>query len=168
MAEGPCVVHASDLVPTDPSVVPAEPSVPIVELFEGQAVAVEATARLGTGKQHAKWQVGVACGYKNMPKLEISEACDGCGECVEVCSKHIIVMEDDRPTITDSMLCTMCGLCEQVCGVNAIEVGELEDVFVMKLESDRSYTVHDMVREAAHTIKQRALSLSEQLGELIT
>jgi len=168
MAEGPCTVHASDLVPTEPLIVPAEPNIPIVELFEGQAVAVEATARLGTGRQHAKWQVGVACGYKNMPTLKISEACDGCAECVGVCPKHIIVMKDARPTITDTMLCTMCGLCEQVCGVGAIEVGKLEDAFVMKFESDRSYTVQNMVCEAAHTIKQRALSLSEQLEELIT
>lgn len=168
MAEGPCMVHASDLVPADPSVVPAEPNVPIVELFEGQAVAIEAMARVGTGRRHAKWQVGVACGYKNMPKIEIGEACDGCGECVEVCPKHIIVMQGEKPAITDIVQCTMCKLCERACGVNAIKVGELEDVFVMRLESDRSYTAHDMACEAARIIKQRALSLSEQLEELIT
>lgn len=168
MAEGPCTVHASDLVPTDSSVVPAEPNIPIVELFEGQAVAVEAIARVGTGRQHAKWQVGVACGYKNMPKVEFTEACDGCGECVDACPKHIITVEEGKPIITDIIRCTMCRLCEQTCGVGAIKLGEIDDVFVMRMESDRSYTAHEMVCEAARTIARRATSIAEQLGELIT
>jgi DNA-directed RNA polymerase alpha subunit len=48
---------------TDKSVRPVNDKIPITELFENQEIDLEATAQLGTGREHAKWQ-GAVVGYK--------------------------------------------------------------------------------------------------------
>ena len=56
---GPGPIHASDLVPADPEIAPVYPTTLINKLGAGQHVKLEATARLGTGREHIKWQPGI-------------------------------------------------------------------------------------------------------------
>lgn len=60
---GPGVVYSGDLKSTAKDVKPVHAKIPITELFEGQDIQFEATAQLGTGREHAKWQ-GAVVGYK--------------------------------------------------------------------------------------------------------
>ena len=52
----PRIVYSGDLVSEDREVIPTSTSVPIVKLAQGQTVKLEAYAKLGRGKEHAKWQ----------------------------------------------------------------------------------------------------------------
>jgi DNA-directed RNA polymerase subunit D len=52
----PRTVYSGDLVSEDREVAPTSANVPIVKLAQGQSVKLEAYARLGRGKEHAKWQ----------------------------------------------------------------------------------------------------------------
>lgn len=58
--EGVGPVVASDMKPTDEEVEAANPTAKIVELAENGKIEVEATAILGRGKNHAKWQAANA------------------------------------------------------------------------------------------------------------
>ena len=49
-------VTSGDLVSEDRDVRPVSESIPLVKLALGQSVKLEAYARLGRGKEHAKWQ----------------------------------------------------------------------------------------------------------------
>ena len=49
-------VTSGDLVSEDREVRPVSESIPLVKLAAGQSVKLEAYARLGRGKEHAKWQ----------------------------------------------------------------------------------------------------------------
>jgi DNA-directed RNA polymerase subunit D len=49
-------VMSGDLVSEDREVRPVSESIPLVKLAAGQSVKLEAYARLGRGKEHAKWQ----------------------------------------------------------------------------------------------------------------
>ena len=49
-------VLSGDLVSEDRDISPVSPNIPIVKLAVGQSVKLEAYAKLGRGKEHAKWQ----------------------------------------------------------------------------------------------------------------
>ena len=72
--QGPCTVYSGDLEPVngDASLVIPETSVPIVKLAEGQAILVYAKAKIGTAKQHAKWQTVVAPRFYQAPTLTVT------------------------------------------------------------------------------------------------
>ncbi|MEM5793083.1 MAG: DNA-directed RNA polymerase subunit D [Candidatus Aenigmatarchaeota archaeon] len=65
--KGPCIVYSGDLVSSDKNVKPVFDRIPIVELKDGQELEFEATAELGRGKDHAKWQ-GAIVGYEASEK----------------------------------------------------------------------------------------------------
>src|SRR5260370_5937712 len=57
------VVYSANLKPENPEVKPVSDKVPIVKLAQGQRIKLEAYARLGRGRDHAKWQPASACTY---------------------------------------------------------------------------------------------------------
>jgi DNA-directed RNA polymerase subunit D len=161
-AEGPRVVYSGDMVSTDPEVRPAEATIPIVELKEKHKIVVESIARLGTGRQHAKWQAGIASGYKNMPVVN-TEECDVCGECIKACPRNILELNGNKVKVTDIIECSMCRLCEKVCDMDSIKVTEDTESFIMTFETNGGITAADLAIEAAGSIKKRA----EELGEIL-
>lgn len=60
--KGPATVYSGDLKSSDKKIEPLYDNIPIVKLSEGQILELEATAQLGLGKTHAKWQ-GAVVGY---------------------------------------------------------------------------------------------------------
>lgn len=54
--EKPRTVLSGDIVSEDRDIKPVSPNIPLVKLAVGQAVKLEAYARLGRAKEHAKWQ----------------------------------------------------------------------------------------------------------------
>ncbi len=164
-AEGPKVIYSGDMVPTDPKVVPAELTIPIVELKEKHKVVVEAIARLGTGRNHCKWQAGVASGYKNMPVVTIGD-CDSCGKCVEVCPRQILKLNGDKAKVKDIIECSMCRLCEEACDMDSIKVSSDPGSFVMTFETTGALPASELALLAAESIKKRAEQLTEIIGAI--
>ena len=63
--KGPCTVYSGDLQPLgDINLTVKEELIPLVKLKEKQALLIYATAIMGQGSQHAKWQPVTVCGYK--------------------------------------------------------------------------------------------------------
>jgi len=56
--------------PENPEVKPVSDKVPIVNLAQGQRIKLEAYAKLGRGRDHAKWQPASACTYSYDPKAK--------------------------------------------------------------------------------------------------
>lgn len=80
--EGYTMVYSKELISSEPNVEAAFGNIPIVKLISSerevsgiksvarQKIALEAIAKLGRGKEHAKWQPVSACSYKDMPDEE--------------------------------------------------------------------------------------------------
>ncbi|MFT4261120.1 MAG: DNA-directed RNA polymerase subunit D [Candidatus Woesearchaeota archaeon] len=69
-AKGPKTVYASDLVPKDKAITPVHPKTIIVKLLEGQELELVATAHLGYGIEHSKWDASLSS-YYFKPKIEV-------------------------------------------------------------------------------------------------
>ncbi|MHC1566851.1 MAG: DNA-directed RNA polymerase subunit D [Candidatus Syntropharchaeia archaeon] len=164
--EGPKMVYSGELVSLDPKIHPVERKIPIVKLKKGQRVFLEAIARLGRGKDHAKWQTAVACGYKNLPRVEI-EDCNGCGNCIDACPKDLLVLDEigGKVTCKDEKECSMCRDCEKVCEIGAIRIKSDESSFLFTLESDGSLLVRELVLRAADELEKKAVELKKILEE---
>ncbi len=164
-AEGPGMVYSKDIQFTDPGVKPAFDKVPIVILGESEKLVIEGFATKRVGKDHAKWQAGTLCGYKNLPNIEIGE-CTGCGKCVEVCPRNVFTMEGDRAKATNTLECSLCKLCIKECEAGAIKITPVLDSFVLTIEGSGSMPAKDLVARASDEIKLRAEALDAKLAEL--
>lgn len=161
-AEGPRMVYSGDLVSTDPKIYPEDLKIPIIELKQEQKLFLEAIAKLGLGTQHAKWQAGIACGYKNMPKITVAN-CDQCGACITACPRNILELQANTTTVTDPLKCTLCRLCEKACDINAITVDEDPSTIILSFETDGSYTTKELLIQATNILQNKANTLKETL-----
>jgi len=173
-AEGPKTVLSSDLIPQDPKATPVYDNIPIVKLAKGQKLVIEARAVLNTGREHAKWQPTLVCGYKNHPVVSVSETCDACGMCVDECPRNILAIRGKKVEVVDGKLpdCSMCRLCERAClasGIGdepAIAISAEADRYIFVVESDGSLPVKEIMDRALVYIRDQSNELERQLGEI--
>jgi len=172
--EGPRMVTSSDLIPQDPGAAPVYDNIPIVKLTKGQKLVIEARAVLNIGREHAKWQPTLVCGYKNHPVVTISDVCDACGMCVEECPRDILEVKGKKVQVAEGKLpdCSMCKLCERAClasgigDVPAIRITAEPDRFIFVVEGDGSLPAKEIMNRALLYIREQSEELEKQLGEL--
>ena len=172
--EGPKTVLSSDLIPQDPKATPVYDNIPIVKLIKGQKLVVEAKAILNTGREHAKWQPTLVCGYKNYPEVSISEACDACGNCVDECPREVLAVRDKKVEVVTGKLpdCSMCKLCERAClasGIGdepAITISAEANRYIFVVESDGSLPVKEIMDRALQYIRDQSNELEKQISEI--
>jgi len=164
--EGTRTVYSGELVSENPNVTPVSDNIPIIKLAKGQKLRLEAYARLGKGKNHAKWQPVSMCAYKYHPKIEVSSKnCDACGKCVEICPRKVLIKADDKIKVRDLMACTLCQDCVEACPQNpkAIKIGWEENNFIFSLESTGALPPEKIVAEAVNTLDKQLNELENQI-----
>ncbi len=165
LVEGPAVVRASDLDPSDSEVFPVQGETPIVRLGEEQRIKLTGIARLGFGKDHANWQPAVAS-YKYMPIININQdAREEWEECAEVCPTDVFEVEDGELTIVNLEECTLCNACVEACP-GAIEVKGDSTKFIFRVESTGAMSSERILRKSLEIMKAKCSEFNEKLDEL--
>ncbi|MDD1673974.1 MAG: DNA-directed RNA polymerase subunit D [Methanomicrobiales archaeon] len=172
--EGPRIVYSRDLIPQDPSAAPIHEDIPIIKLSENQKVVLEARAVINTGREHAKWQPTIACGYKNYPEITFGEKCDGCGMCIDECPRGILTIEGGRARVIEEKReeCILCRLCEDAClagGIGdepSIQVTGDETRKVFVVEGDESLPVLNIIEEALLHLRKKTEDLDIIISQL--
>jgi DNA-directed RNA polymerase subunit D len=164
--EGTRTVYSGELKSENPEIVPVSDQIPIIKLAKGQKLRLEAYARLGKGKNHAKWQPVSMCAYKYFPKIEIfSKQCDVCGKCVEICPRKVLAKIDNKIEVRNLMACTLCQDCVEVCPQNppAIKVDREEDTFIFSLESTNALPPERILTEAIKILDKQFNEFEKQI-----
>lgn len=165
-AEGPGMVHSRDMKSSDPETVPADDNIPIIELKDGQKLVLTAVARLGRGKEHAKFQPVCPPGYKYVPIVEISDKCDSCRECVDQCPRDVFSVEKNKVVVDNPYNCSMCELCLEACDLKAIKLSTDNSAFIFMVETDGSYSAQEIIVRAVDSVRAKAAGLNEVLETL--
>lgn len=153
------IIYSGDMRSENPDIKPVSDRIVLVKLAPEQKVKLEAYARLGKGKKHAKWQPVSVCAYKFLPQLKINiKRCDVCGKCVEACPKKILVKIDKRIEPRNIYECTLCQDCMDVCPQNpkAIEVAGDKTSFIFNIESTGSLAPEQILLEALNIFDKKS------------
>lgn len=149
-------VFSKDLLSQDPKIVPVYPNIPILKMAKDQKIFLEAIARLGRGLDHAKWQPVSAVSYKYHPIIEFNlDNCTFCGDCVEVCPRDIIKIENDEIMAINVINCSLCNQCVDICELDAVTVSTTGNDFIFIIESTGALTNKNIVTEALKLLKEK-------------
>ena len=164
--EGTRIVYSGELVSENPQIVPVSDKVPIVKLARGQKLKLEAYARLGKGKTHARWKPVSVCAYKYFPKIEVSsEKCTGCAKCVDICPKKVLAIKDNKVEVIDLLACNLCMDCVGVCTQkpSAITVEWEKNAFIMNIEATGVLSPERIIQEATKILDKQLKEFKKQL-----
>jgi DNA-directed RNA polymerase subunit D len=164
--EGTRVVYSGELASENPEIIPVSDKVPIIKLAKGQKLKLEAYARLGKGKNHAKWQPVSVSAYKYFPKIEVpTEKCEDCTKCVDICPKKVYTMKESKVEVRDLLACNLCMDCVEACPQkpSPIKVEWEKNAFIMNIESTGALPPERVIQEATKILDKQLTEFEEQL-----
>lgn len=163
--EGTRTVYSGELISENPEIIPVSDKIPIIKLAKGQKLKLEAYARLGKGKNHAKWQPVSLCAYKYYPKIEISKECNDCAKCVDICPRKVFATKNNKVEVRDLLACNLCMDCVDVCPQKpaAIKVGWEKNAFIMNIESSGALPPERIIQEATKILDNQLKDFEKQL-----
>ena len=164
--ESTVTVYSGDIRSEDPNVRPVQEKIPLIKLVPGQRIRLEAYARLGKGKKHARWQPVSACFYRYVPEVKISSRnCNLCGKCVKSCPRKVLSVENGSLVAKNLMDCTLCEDCVRACPLTppAIKVASDKDSFMFEVESTGALPVDRLIFEAAEILADKTRTLMKEL-----
>lgn len=163
---GPGLVTSADLEPIgDAKLRPTDAKIPIVKLGDGQAMLVYATAVLGTGRDHAKWQATHGVGYRYYPILKAgNKVLDPLDPGVPFCESHMAstaTEEEESLPLSDG--CETCKKFMDEYKVDSVKAGNDPTRIVMEFETDGSMAAKSALLAALDIASKRFSDLATQV-----
>jgi len=159
---GPTTVFSGDLEPIgDVSLRVKDPNIPLTRLGEGQALLVYATAQLGTGREHAKFQVAQGVGYAFVPILKVgSKSFEASQAKVPACVDHILVPTTEEEIVDLRADCKACKQFADAYDTKTVKVVLDPTKIVLHFETDGSLTAREALFAALETLEKNYRNLA--------
>jgi DNA-directed RNA polymerase subunit D len=161
------IVTSGDLQTTDPAVKPVNDKVVLAKLQKNSSLVFEAFARLGEGRDHAKFQPA-QIGFGNTPDVNIDASkCPACpNQCIAAkrCPEEIIEFSGKAKLVKDYwQSCTVCEACQRACPMDAIEVGDKPNSYVFTIETTGAITIKEVIERAMIVFQEKVDEFLEHL-----
>jgi DNA-directed RNA polymerase subunit D len=168
--EGPCTVYSGDLESEDAAFAIADEKIPIVELLEGQRLILEATAILGQGTDHAKWQVAHACGYKYWPTATIDNRKISPEEAEAILANTpdgVLGMDGNKLVVLDQVRVNLAdGHGVKLKNPEALAFEHDDRKFHFHFDTDGSLKAEDALLKAVELLKERFKDFQDHVNAL--
>ncbi|WP_394295099.1 DNA-directed RNA polymerase subunit D [Pyrococcus horikoshii] len=165
-AEGPGIVYSGDLKSDDPDVKPVTPDIPIVKLAKGQRLVFNAYAKLGRGKDHAKWQPGFTY-YKYFTRVHISKKINGWEKLAKLAKKRgLPTKENEEEVIVETI--KPFYIPKEFEEYEGKEIWEeiVPDTYVFVVETNGELPVEEIVKIALRILMRKADRFINELQRL--
>ena len=157
---GPATAYSGDLESAEPLVVPADENIPIIELKEGQTLALEADAVVASGTDHAKHQGGVSVGYRHLQRVSIEGDRGEFDDDDPQILRGVIETPEDEVVVTDEF---DNDLTERYPD-KEVAVEDVPGAFVFHIETDGSFTAVELLLHAIDSLEERADELRTKVA----
>jgi DNA-directed RNA polymerase subunit D len=164
--DGTRTVYSGEIVSENPEVLPVSDKVPIIKLAKNQKLKLEAYARLGRGKTHAKWQPVSMCAYKYYPKITVPAGkCPDCSRCVDICPKKVLSIKDQKVVVQDLLSCNLCMDCVDACPQkpSPLNIEWEKNNFIMNIESTGALPPERVLKEATKLLGKQLKEFEKQI-----
>ncbi|MEK6960959.1 MAG: DNA-directed RNA polymerase subunit D [Nanoarchaeota archaeon] len=157
---GAGVVEATSMKSSDPKIKALYP-MPVVKLLKGQELEFSAVARLGTGKDHAKFAPCHAW-YRYMPAIDVDEqACTNAEEVAASCPTKVFKCEKGKLKVAIKDACILCGACVECAANQSIKLNESDKEFLFFVEPWGQLSVKEIVTCALEQLGKDFEALEE-------
>ena len=157
---GPATAYSGDLESAEPLVVPADENVPIIELKEGQTLALEADAVLASGTDHAKHQGGVSVGYRHLQRISIEGDRGEFDDEEPQILRGVVETPEGEVVVTDEFDNDLTARYPDV----EVSVEDVPGAFVFHVETDGSFTATELILHAIDSLEARADELRTKVA----
>jgi DNA-directed RNA polymerase II subunit RPB3 len=158
--------------------------VAIVKMGPGQRLKLKAVARMGTGKEHAKWIPVAVATYRIWPIITINEeqvatlTMEQKQELIDVCPDRILELDDvtgsikavenywDIATYTDDMEFHQHSLKKRPEDDDFVTVKHSTDRFIFSVESTGAMDADEIVMSSLRVLKDRLTYLANEVENL--
>ena len=175
---GPKVVYSKDLISSDSKIKPVYDTIPLVKLKDGEELNIEAVAKAGYGKEHAKWMPTTVCAYKQYPEITFNDDVEIDYDCAQACPRGIlksdrrskkikIVEEHENSPLIGVENCAMCKSCVRASDNGYINVGFKPNDFIFRIETDGAMPPKEVLLKACDVLGEKAdkfIRFSEEGG----
>ena len=123
-----------------------------------------ATAQLGIGRKHAKWQ-GAIVGYKNKVNIHISQDLKNPEEVYNKCPKKVFSLENNKLKVVNPLECNLCRECEEV-SEGKVRIEVIENSFIVNIESACGLSVEEVILQSLKVLKKKVKEFERKLEKL--
>ncbi len=166
------MVYSGDLEPQDPDVRPVYPNMPIVLMAPEQRLRMQAYARLGYGKEHAKWMPVSVAAHRYLPIVEfdVEKMSEECMSCIESAypwlAERLRSMGRGRLELLEDMNSSALYWCARKKCREGLRLRFDEGRFIVKIESTGALPARRIVVEALRAVARKAENLLAELEGL--
>ncbi len=160
---GPCMVTSGDLKSSNTDIRPTSPDFPIVELLAHQRIKLEAVARLGRGKDHARHQAAIAA-YQYYPLLKVEGEVESTKKVLDIFPEGMLKAEGKKLGLVDPLTASLDPVYDD--GKAKVWVDGDPTKLIFRVESVCGMDVEDIILAAAGVLQEKAEEFKKAVGEL--
>lgn len=147
-------VYSGDLVSQDANIKAFYTHIPLIKLGKGQRLRFEATARVGTAKEHARFQSAVSS-YGHLEEYKLADACKKCQKPIKV-RESVLAGKIPASKLPD--LSQVCEDCE-----TKVEPPKKSDSFILFIESYNNLSARQQLFRALTVLEHSGKKILEDL-----
>jgi len=162
--KAPSMVYSKDMKSSNPDVKPLFDEIPIVELFDKQKLKLEASASLGLGRKHARYQASVTS-YRYYPTVKINGKLENPEDVIKACPKNALKIKGNRVSVTSN--CDLCKECLKIAKPKEALVIEGDPTkFIFNVETVCWLSSEDIILQAVDILKKKVKDFGREVRKI--